>query len=208
MRGSVLELVRALQFLGADVEQLHPRPLQLEHHPRISRAHHRELDEIVGVALGIGAEIEHDQVVVAERRQQSGERRPVDPGHGAKRQLGHRHHRPGIAAGDHRLRLAVLHRGDGEAHGRGLGAADRLAGLVVAGNDVVAMDDLAHRGERRMARQLGPDRRLVAEQQEGEVVAALKGQGRAGDHHRRAGIATHRVDRDPRGACHLRRLPF
>ena len=45
-RGGLLELVGALQFLGADVEQLHARPLELEHDPRIGRAHHRELDEI------------------------------------------------------------------------------------------------------------------------------------------------------------------
>ena len=58
--------------------------------------------------------------------------------------------------------------------------ARRIAwlGLVVAGDDVVAMDDLADRGERRMAGELGADARLVAEQQEGEVVAALEGAGR------------------------------
>ena len=59
-----------------------------------------------------------------------------------------------------------------------------------------------------MARQLGADRGFVAEQEEAEVVAALEGQGGAGDHHRRAGIATHRVDCDPRGAAHRRRLPL
>ena len=58
-----------------------------------------------------------------------------------------------------------------------------------------------------MARQLAPDRGLVAEQKEAEVVAALESQSGAGDHYRRARIATHRVDCDPRGAAH-RVLPF
>ena len=155
------------------------------------------------VAFGVGAEIEHDEVVVAERRQQGGERRPVDARHGAQRQLGHRHQRAGIAAGDRGLGLAVLHRGDRAAHRGGLGAADRLARLVVAGDDVVAMDDL---GDRARARgwlgELGADRVLVAEQEEGEVVAPLIGERGAGDHHRRADIATHRVDCDPRRAAH------
>ena len=70
------------------------------------------------------------------------------------------------------------------------------------------MDDLAHPRERGVARQLGPDRGLVAEQKEAEVVAALERQSGAGDHYRRARIATHRVDCDPRGAAHRRVLPF
>jgi hypothetical protein len=78
--GGVLELVGSLQFLGADVEELHPRPFEVEHHARIGRAHHRELDEVAGVGLGVRAEIEHHEVVVAEGREQRGERRPVDPG--------------------------------------------------------------------------------------------------------------------------------
>ena len=66
--------------------------------------------------------------------------------------------------------------------------ARRIAwlGFSVAGDDVVAMDDLDGRRERRVLAELGADRRLVAEQEEAEVGAALMRAGGAGDHHRRA----------------------
>ena len=70
-RRGFLELVGALQFLGADVEQLHARLGEAEHAARIGRAHDRELDEVLRIALGVGAEVEHDDVGVAERRQQA-----------------------------------------------------------------------------------------------------------------------------------------
>src|SRR5204863_501016 len=147
---------------------------------------------------------ERTEEVTARRRRSvtkhAGERRAVDSGHGAERELGHGHQRPGIAAGDAGMGLALLHRGDRTAHGGRLGAADRLARLVVAGDDVGAVDDVGDRGERRAVRELAANRRLVAEQQEGKVVAALMGERGAGDHHRGAGIATHRVDCDPRRA--------
>ena len=140
--GSRLELVGALELLGPDIEQLHARPIELEHDPRIGGAHHRELDEVARIAFGIGAEIEHYDIIVAERRQQRRERRPVDARKGAQRELGHRHHRPGIAAGHHGMSRALLHRVDGSPHGAGLGAADRLARLVRSGDHVGAVDDL------------------------------------------------------------------
>ena len=153
---------------------------------------------MLDVALGVGAEIEHDEVVVAQRRQQGGQRRPVDAGHRPQRQLGHRHQGAGIAARNRGLGLAFLHRGDGAAHRGGLGTADRLARLFVAGDDVVAMDDLAGRGEALVPVDFLADRGLVAEQEKGQVAAALEGAGGAGDHHGRAGVATHRVDCDTR----------
>jgi hypothetical protein len=76
----------------------------------IGRAHDRELHEVARVALGVGAKIEHHQIVVAQRRQQRGQRGPVDPRHGAQRQLGDRHQRAGIAAADGCPGLAGLSR--------------------------------------------------------------------------------------------------
>ena len=196
--GRFLQFVRALQFLGADVEQLHARQLELKHDPGVSGAHHRELDEVVGVALGIGAEIEHHDIIGAQGRQHGGERRPVDAGHGPQCQLGHRHQRAGIPA-ESAAWASFLYRGDGAAHRAGLGAADRLGRLVVARDDVLAMDDLADVGEAAMLGELDADRVFVAEQHEAEIVAAVPGVGGARDHHFRAGIATHRVDCDPAG---------
>ena len=45
--GGFLELAGALQFLGADVEQSDARLGDAEHGARISRAHDRELDEVL-----------------------------------------------------------------------------------------------------------------------------------------------------------------
>ena len=51
-----------------------------EHGPRIGRSHHRELDQVLGVALGVGAKVEHHAIGVAERRQQGGEAGRSIPG--------------------------------------------------------------------------------------------------------------------------------
>ena len=53
-RRSLLQLVGAFQFLGTDVEQFHARLGNSEHSPGIGRAHDRELNEVLGIALGVG----------------------------------------------------------------------------------------------------------------------------------------------------------
>ena len=63
------------------------------------------------------------------------------------------------------------------------------------------MDDLGDPREIGPLGELGPDLGFVAEQDEGEVGAALIGTIGAGDHHRGADIAAHRVDCDPRRAA-------
>jgi hypothetical protein len=66
----------------------------------------------------------------------------------------------------------------------GLGAADRLARPVLGRDHVLAMDDLADRPAGPMAASSAPIAGLVAEQEEGEVVAPLVGELGAGEHHR------------------------
>src|SRR3546814_2052394 len=63
---------------------------------------------------------------------------------------------------------------DGAPHGAGLGATDRLGRLFLGRDDIVAMDDLGHAGERGMLVELGANRGFIAEQQEMEVAAALR----------------------------------
>ena len=84
-----------------------------------------------GIGADRGAEIEHDRFAL-QRRPDRGNRRTLDPGHGPELELGHRHQRAGVAGGDRHVRLALLHRVDGEPH-RGFPAplAQRLARLVV-----------------------------------------------------------------------------
>ena len=85
------------------------------------------------MALGIGAEIEHHDVVGAEGWQ-AARRAPAGrcPSIVRSDELRHRHQRAGVAGRHRSAGASVLHRGDGETHRAGLGAADRLAGLVVA----------------------------------------------------------------------------
>ena len=65
-----------------------------QHDPRIGRAHYRELDEVAGVALGTGAEIDHicHPVSAAARRARAGRCRAA-----CATRLGHRHQRAGVA---------------------------------------------------------------------------------------------------------------
>jgi hypothetical protein len=162
------------------------------------------MDEVARVAFGVGAEIEHDDVVVAQGRQQRGERRPVDPRHRAQRQLGNRHQGAGVAATDRGAGIARLHRVDRHAHRRGLGAAQGLAGFVVAGDDVVGMEDLGRRPQVRVAFERFLDPHLVAAEQELEAIMLAAGQSRAFDHDAHADIAAHRVDSDTRQSHDLR----
>ncbi len=69
--------VVALQLLGADIEQPDGRLQQAQHGAGEDVAHQRELHQVVGVALDIGAEIEH-HALAAPRREEGGDRRPVD----------------------------------------------------------------------------------------------------------------------------------
>ena len=204
-RGGFLELAGALQFLGPDVEQFDPRPRRAEHGPRISRAHHRELDEVLRVALGIGAEVEHDHVLVAERGQQRGERRAVDPGHGPEGQLGHRHHRAGVARGQSAVGLALLHRIDRHAHRGRARAADRLARLLAGVDRFGRMDDGDLGAQTALAAKLGPHQLLVAVNDELERRVVPRGAGDPADHRCRAAVAAHCVNRDSRAPGHAGR---
>ncbi len=66
---------------------------------------------------------------------------PVDAGHGAQRELGHGHHRAGVAGGQGGVGHAFLHRVDRHAHRGGPGAADRLARLFLGGDEFGGVDD-------------------------------------------------------------------
>ena len=167
---------------------------------RISRAHDRELDEVARVALGVGAEVEHDHVVRLERRHQPGERGPVDARHRAQGDLAHRHQRAGVAGADRGARVAFLHRLDREAHRGLLGAAQRGGGLLVPADDILAVEDLAGFAHVGMAFERAFDARPVADQQEVESVVIPAGQGRAGDHRAHALVAAHRINGDTRQA--------
>jgi hypothetical protein len=83
----LLELAGSLELFGADVEQPHSRSFDPQHGSCIGRAHDRELNQVLGIALGVGAKVEHDHVGLAERREKRGERGAVDSRHRPQREL-------------------------------------------------------------------------------------------------------------------------
>ncbi len=64
--GRLLDRVVALDHFLADVQQADRRALVAFEHARQRRPHHRELQEVVGVAVDVRAEVEH-QVVTPPR---------------------------------------------------------------------------------------------------------------------------------------------
>ena len=94
--GGLAQPVVALLLLGADVEQADGGRGQSEHGAGEHVAHHRELDQVAGVALHVGAEVEHHHVA-ARRRADRGHRRAVDAGQRLEDDLGERQQRAGVA---------------------------------------------------------------------------------------------------------------
>ena len=66
-----------LDLLDADVEQPDGRPVEIEQHARHRAAHHRHVDQMLGVGADRGAEIEHDGFA-PQRRPERRDRRPLD----------------------------------------------------------------------------------------------------------------------------------
>ena len=122
-----------LDLLGSDVEEADRGILETQHGAPELRSHDRELDQIVGIALDIRAEVEHHALaaVVGKDRRDRG---AVDAGQGLQRELRHRHQRAGIAGRDDAFRLAVADRVDCQPHARPLPLAQRLGRFVVVGD--------------------------------------------------------------------------
>ena len=65
-RSGVADLVRALHILGADVEQRNARSFDAERDPCIGGAHHGKLDQVARFAFGVGAKVEHHEIIFAQ----------------------------------------------------------------------------------------------------------------------------------------------
>ena len=196
--GRTLHAFRALDFFRSDIEQAHTRRGPFGHDPGIGSAHDRELHQIARIAFGIGAQIEHDHIIFAQRRQQCGESGPVNSRHRSQRQFGHGHQRTGVAGADRSPRIAHLHGIDREPHRGGPGAAQRLSRLLLARHDIVSVQDFGRAAHVGVAFKRALDSRFVAYQQEFETVVAAPGKRRALDHHPNAFIPAHRIDGDTR----------
>ena len=133
---------------------------------------------MLGVGADRGAEIEHDRLSLAASARCAAIAGPLDPGHGLEVELGHGHQRAGIAGGDGDVRLALLHRVDGEPH-RGFPAplAQRLARLVVHLDGDVGMHERARPAlSCGRASSSGSMSSAVAEQQELDIRMARERQ--------------------------------
>ena len=71
--------LKTLCLFDADIEQADRRTLDAEQDARHRRAHHREIDEVLGIGADRGAQIEHDRFA-PQRRPERGDRRPLDAG--------------------------------------------------------------------------------------------------------------------------------
>ncbi len=195
--GGLAHAVVTLLLLDADVEQADRGRGEPEHGAGEHVAHHRELDEIAGVAEHIGAEVEHDHVA-ARRWPDRGHRRAVDPGQRLEDDLGEHQQRAGIAGADHARRLVGGDRVDGDPHG-GVAQAQRGGGLHVIADHVGRMADGASRRRASMAGEKRREARLVADQQEARVGMADGGKLQAVDDRLGRMIAAHRVHRQREG---------
>jgi hypothetical protein len=164
----------------------------------IGRAHHSKLGKVLGIAFGVGAEIQHHHIGIFQGWKQRGERGPVNPGHGAQGQFGHAHQSAGVSRADSSAGMAFLDRIDREAHRACLGLAERLADLVVAGDDIFRMQYFGCGAQIGMVVECGLYFGLVTYQQEIEAVVPVPCQGCACQHDRHAFIAAHRVYGDTR----------
>ena len=191
------DLVVTLLLLGANVEQTDAGFGRAVHRAMKGLADNGEFDQALGVAVDIGANIQH-RLDALGRRPARHQGRALEAGHHAQNQLGDSHQRASVAGGDGGVRPALANRLHRIPQAGALAAAHGLGGFLVRADDQVGMLDVAQRRRARRLRQLGVDLRLVAMQQEANSGGSPLGQvaGDGGDDHGRAMVAAHGVDRD------------
>jgi hypothetical protein len=196
-------LLVPLVDLLADVQQADPRVLHAEDVLGKDRAHGRELDEVVGLGVHVGADVEqHDRAGGGDHVGR--ERRTVDPADAPKAEDRGGHRGAGRAGADHRIGVAVADqiRGDddrgaalrAQRGGRMLPHLDHLGRVdeaQVGGLWAPVLGDLAFD-----ARHVTDKDDLVSGSSDGVV-------DRSADDFARGEIATHRVDRDPHRSLEL-----
>ena len=123
--------VVALGLFFADGEQADARLVDFEHGAGIHLAHQRELGQILGFAVHIGAHVEQHAGISGGTGHGVGQGRAVDAGQRTQHHLGGGHGRAGIARGDKARRLALAHQLEAHAHGAVALGSHRLGRLFV-----------------------------------------------------------------------------
>ena len=197
----------ALDVFRTHVEQAHRRTFEPEHGAREGFAHHREIDELVGVAFDVGADVE-DHALPAFGRPQRRDRRPRNAFDHPELIHRHRHQRAGVAGGDDDFGLAVLHGFDGAPHAGLASAAKRQARLLIHAHIRLGVTHADVLGELGAAlSQQFFDSRFVAVHDELYAGMTLYRTSERGYDNGRAGIAAHRVNRNRQFAGHDRNCP-
>ena len=93
----LLDRLAALDRLFADVQQADARIFPAFDCGDQRAAHHRELQQMLGAAVDIRAQVEHGRVAVAFVRHHRRDRGAVDPFERAQQVTRHRHQRAGVA---------------------------------------------------------------------------------------------------------------
>ncbi len=158
----------------------------------------RELEEVLGAGVDVGAGVDQ-QGVPRRRGEHRADGRAVHAGEDAEDHHRARHDGAGGARADEGVHLALLLQVEADDDGRVLLAPDGvrrgLSHLDPAGR-VHDLDAVARRV--RVARQLGFDQRLVADQDDGKVSLQLtQSSDRTLDLHGGGTVGAHRVERDP-----------
>ena len=201
--------LETFDFLNADIEKADGRPLEPEQDARGSRAHDREIHQMLGVRSDRGADIEHDQFA-AQGRPQRRDRRPFDAGQHFQIELRHRHQSAGIARRYRHVGLSFLHRIDRQPHrGFAPAVAQCLARLVFHAHGDFGMHHPRGRLQRRILGHKRLDLRAVAEEQERRVRDGApapvrrrrlprQGHGLLPSHQEQCGPVATLPDRNPR----------
>ena len=182
----------SLEDFLANVQKADGGLLEAEDRARINLAHDGELHQIFGIALNVGAEVEH-HAFAAPGRQKGGDGRPIDTRQGLQHDLGHGHKSAGIARRHHPGGIAIVNRVDGKAHTRPPSVAKRRGGLVLSRDRHLGVADRAHPPELLQPPQQGLNPPLVAEQQEIHLRMPVAGDVGALDHHLRRSVTAHGV---------------
>ena len=190
-----LDDIAALDVFLADVKQADGGTRLLLGRFDQRAAHHRELIQMLGGAIDIGAEVEH-RGVAADRRQPRRDRRALDAGQRLQYEVPGRHQRAGVAGAHAGGRSTFLHQVDGDPHRRIFLAAKRQRRLFVHFDDLRRRADRDAQRLRAGAGQMRLDGVTEADQDHARIGMRLQEIERGRHRDRRAEIPTHRIDGD------------
>ena len=114
----------------------------MQHIARVDVSHDGELDEVVGVAIDVGTDVEQDGRNALRGGQDGGEAWAMDSGEHSQDHLGGGHGGAGVSRGEEAGGRAIAHHAQAYAHGGVSLGADRLGCLVFHADPLGGVDDL------------------------------------------------------------------